>query len=181
MLNTHNFQSKWINKIQNILTEIGRPDIWQYQNLNLHKNTKDLVNAILKDQYLQDWYSQLQNSNKGKNYSLFKESISLEKYLILLQKQDYQNLIKFRTTNHFLPIGTGRWNNIDLDDRKCQLCTKNVIGDEIHYLLDCTYFSNQRCLYLKRYCFRRPNIFKFHQLITQNPQKSKKIFQNSFK
>ena len=52
MLNTPNFQSKWINKIQNIQTEIGRPDIWQYKNLNLDKNTKDLVNAILKDRYL---------------------------------------------------------------------------------------------------------------------------------
>ena len=67
MLNTPNFQSKWINKVQNILIDIGRPDIWQYKDLNLHKNTKDLVNAILKVQYQQDSYRQLQNSNKGKN------------------------------------------------------------------------------------------------------------------
>ncbi len=58
-------------------------------------------------------------------------------------------LIKFRTTNHKLPIETGRWNNIELSERKCNKCNMNTIGDEFHYLLECPLLLNDRNLLAK--------------------------------
>ena len=52
--------------------------------------------------------------------------------------------IKIRTCNHRLPIETGRWSNIDRNLRMCTMCDRKSIGDEYHYIMECTYFSNER-------------------------------------
>ena len=45
--------------------------------------------------------------------------------VITLQPKHYIPIIKIRTSNHHLPIETGRWNNILRDLRKCSLCNRN--------------------------------------------------------
>jgi hypothetical protein len=52
-------------------------------------------------------------------------------------EKDFLTLCKFRTTNHKLPIEHGRWNNIPRENRKCNLCNLEEIGDEFHYILNC--------------------------------------------
>ena len=47
----------------------------------------------------------------------------------------YCNIIKYKTGNHRLPVDTGRCDVIPSNERKCKLCTTDVIGDEYHYLL----------------------------------------------
>ena len=74
-------------------------------------------------------------------------------------------MFRFRTANHKLPVETGRWNNIELSERKCQLCESNNLGDEFHYLLECSFFRNERRLYIDQYFYRRPNIIKFKELL----------------
>ena len=70
--------------------------------------------------------------------------MNIEPYLTSLPKRLYIPLIKFRTSNYKLPIETGRWENINIEDRKCQLCDKNDLGDDFHYLLTCSYFDHDR-------------------------------------
>ena len=89
----------------------------------------------------------------------------MECYLLSLTENLYLTLIKFRTSNHKLPVEVGRWENIPYEDRKCSLCDKNGIGDEFHYLLICPYFANDRKLFLKPYFYLRPNIPKFKALL----------------
>lgn len=75
-------------------------------------------------------------------------------------------MFKFRTSNHKFPIEKGRWENIDHADRKCNLCQKNDIGDEFHYLLVCPFFKSERNHAVDRYYYRNPNIVKFKELLT---------------
>ena len=82
----------------------------------------------------------MENSSKSKNYGYIKDSIELEKYFKCLPKHLYLNMIHFRAANHKLPVEVGRLNNIDLEDRKCNLCGRNTIGDEFHDLLECSFF-----------------------------------------
>ena len=84
---------------------------------------------------LQAWNADLQLSAKGKNYALYKTNLNPESYLTKLHGAHLINMLKFRTCNHKLPAESGRWNNIEFADRKCELCTKNDIGDNYHYLL----------------------------------------------
>ena len=57
------------------------------------------------------------------------------------------SLLKFRLSNHRLPVETGRWENTPLEDRKCILCRKYDIGDEFHYLFVCDHFISDRKKY----------------------------------
>ena len=75
-------------------------------------------------------------------------------------------MVRVRTSNHNLPIETGRWYNIELDDHKCPLCSANTLGDEFHYLLECSYFNTQRQKYIDKRFYKRPNMLLFKSLLT---------------
>jgi len=38
----------------------------------------------------------------------------------------------------WLPVETGRWTNIARIERFCAICNNNCIGDEYHFILECT-------------------------------------------
>ena len=165
---TLNVHSKWISNIKRIFDEIGRPDIWLNQVPN--NNYGKLVKQNLKDQFLQDWSSKLDQSSKGVNYRIFKDNINLEKYFLKLPKNLYINLAKLRTGNHRFPCERGRWENIELHDRKCLLCNLQEIGDEFHYILVCPFFVEERKKFIKRYYFSNPNVIKFKELMTHEDE-----------
>lgn len=121
---------------------------------------------------VQNWNSRLLDSSKGRNYALFKENTNIEKYLIAMNKRAYLPLLKFRTANHKLPVEEGRWNNVPYADRKCNLCLKNELGDEFHYLLVCPFFNVERKMLLKRYFYLRPNILKYKTLLQSTNKKT---------
>ena len=161
-----NYQCKWIKYIKQILDSTGFSDIWLNQSTNLSKHPQLLVKQTLKDNFLQDWNSQLQNSSKGKQYNLFKDTIIREPYLTLILRHMCIPILKFRTSNHKFPIELGRYTNrcVPYCDRKCTLCTTTDLGDEFHYLLKCpfltvkessiskdTIIQTQMCLNIKNY------------------------------
>ena len=46
--------------------------------------------------------------------------------------------MQVRSGNTKLPIETGKWFNIPKENRICKICNIKEIGDEFHYLLNCT-------------------------------------------
>ena len=164
--NTFVRYSKWLACIKSIFTKIGRPDIWQSQQ-NCHmKSVSFLVKKILTDQYMQGWHSKSSQSSRAVTYFSFKQDYVLERYFILLPRKAYLQIFKIRTNNHKLPVETGRWEDIEISERKCSLCNLNDIGDEYHYLFRCPYFEEERKLYLKPYFIRRPNMLKLGELLS---------------
>ena len=135
----HNY--KWLNDIQSILNDCGMNYIWMEQCRNVPKHIAKMVKIRLLDQYLQTWNAELKVSSKGKHYALFKDNNGLENYLTKLHGASLLSMIKFRTCNHKFPVERGRWDNIEFANRKCELCPKNDIGDNFHYLLICPFFE----------------------------------------
>lgn len=167
---------KWTRNIKTILQEIGRNDIWINQKEHIPNNIKQLVRKTLIDQFLQKWHNSLEGSSKGLNYKLLKHEHKFEEYLTLLPPSKYIPLIKFRTANHFLPVETLRWQGIHISERKCMLCDEQDTADELHYLLKCKHFEQQRKLYIKPYYYKRPNILKFKDLFSsKSPAKLSKL------
>ena len=76
--------SKWITNIKQILCDAGRNDVWINQNDSIPSNIKLYIKQNLQDQYIKNWRSTLTTSFKGKNYSVFKDSIQLEPYIYIL-------------------------------------------------------------------------------------------------
>ena len=62
--------------------------------------------------------------------------------------------------------------NVPRADRHCTNCDKSVMGDEIHFLYECTKLNNLRVKYLFSPDIRRePNVFNFVNIMqTYDPK-----------
>ena len=122
----------WIENIKQILNYCGLSNIWLNQSFPNKNWLKSKVKLTLIDQFKQSWESTVENSPKSLNYRIFKEELKFENYLNILSKKDAITLLKFRICNHHLPIEKGRWQNISRENRICDKCNLNEIGDEFH-------------------------------------------------
>ena len=78
----------------------------------------------------------------------------------------YSQIIKYRTGDHRLPVETGRWDDIPLNERKCKICTEDDFEDEYNFLFTCDFFKSDRKICLKSYFYVKPNIRKYRELFT---------------
>ena len=71
-------------------------------------------------------------------------------------------LCKFRCNNFKLPIECGRWNNTPRAQHFCNICTQNKVGDEFHYVFECTQhnITIARKSLLPEELIKNPNILK---------------------
>ena len=79
-------------------------------------------------------------------------------------------IFKFRTTNHRLPVETGRFYNIHYKDRICQHCFRDI-GDEFHYLLKCHIFVKVRKRYILQQHIKHPNMLTYKNIMAPNDKK----------
>lgn len=100
----------------------------------------------------QEYWSKNLNKNKfdcsvGNKLSLYSEELKNE-----VRFKSYRDLIKnvktrvavtnMRISCHLLPIESGRYMRLYPEfKRLCPLCNRSKIGDEFHYLLNCTHSS----------------------------------------
>ena len=160
--------NKWLVCIKNILDSCGLSFVWHQQNPVSVKWLENIVKQNLKDQFVQKWNSELDSSSKGAIYRIFKCNFCCEDYLLILSRKLRNLFVKYRTTNHHLPIEIGRWNNTPREDRKCGLCEANQIGDEFHYVLECSALSHVRKKLFSNYYLKNPNILKFRTLMSSS-------------
>ena len=162
-LRANNIQSKWDASIKKIFEDCGRPDIWINQSTNPHCSS--LIKHILQSQFLQNWSAKLDNSSKGLNYRLFKDTIKIEPYLLKVPPRFYLHFAKLRTGNHRFPCERGRWLGLEINDRECNLCDLHEVGDVFHYVLICPFFKNERQKYINKYYYTSTNVLKFKELL----------------
>ena len=162
MTSTHHY--KWLKHIKDILDETGKSNVWISQKTTHVSNIHKSVKRTLIDQFIQKWHSESNDSNKRKNYYLFKQNMNIESYILKTPRNIATHLFRFRTANFRLPIEVGIWQKADYHLRKCTLCEKNDLGDRFHYIFVCPYFEHERKTYLKRYYYNRPNVIKFNEL-----------------
>ena len=104
-------------------------------------------------------------SAKCLNYRIFKTDLVFEQYFHLLPNDLAMAFCHFRCLNNKLPIELGRFWGIERDYRICELCGLNRLDDEYHYLFECTYFGEQRRMYLPRGLPRYPNTVIFENVM----------------
>jgi hypothetical protein len=161
----------WAFQIKSILYNIGMPHVWLNQNSeNISYN---YIKQRLLDIYKQTWHSNISDSSRLSSYSSFKQVFECEKYLDCLPAKKFQiALTRFRVSSHKLAIETGRYSNIDRQQRKCLQCNMNVIESEFHFLLVCPKYRDLRIKYFSPYFCRWPNLHKFKTIMsTKLPNK----------
>ena len=165
------YVSPWLDKIKNTLDHIGMS--YLFNNItNTNRNWfKNSVKQRLSDIYHQKWKDTVFSNSTCINYTSMTAQRKMQRYLSNLPSQYIYVTCKFKCSNHKMPIVTGRYQNIPIDDRKCTLCEQNDIGDEFHYLLECPFFQEDRVRYIKRFYYTHPNMDKMNKLFNETSNK----------
>ena len=164
-LNNPRYKFSFISSIEGILQETGSFYIWSSQIITSPRSLKLSIKRVLIDQFYQSWTASQNQSSKAEFYKIYKDKPHLDRYLIELPLNLRIWLTRFKTTNHRLPIETGRWSKIDRDNRLCKLCNISI-GNEYHFLLVCPFLSHLRTKYFPNYFCKYPTIEKFIYLMT---------------
>ena len=161
------FLFKWINYVKSLLENCGLNNIWLEQNAHNNVWLINKVKQVLNDQFQQDWVSDCCNSSKGTSYNLFTNYNFCTPFYISsnLSKKNISTLVRFRTSNHKLPIEYGRWLNIERSNRLCTICNSDI-GDEYHYIMTCKHLDSLRKQYIPEKFIIRPNTLKFFNLFS---------------
>ena len=122
----------------------------------------------MQDIYYKEWMKQLNKDNdqnvgnKLKTYKQVKKIYKFEHYLKLIVNYKIRRAItKLRISSHNLPIEQGRYNRIPHNERICKLCNKSKIGDEKHYIMDC---SNSKISEYRQKFFHKNSFPEFDKL-----------------
>ena len=136
-------KQNWAYQIKITLESLGLNHLWINQDtctINLK-----MIRQRIFYQYRQSWYSSINNSNRLETYCRFKHNFNLEPYLVFISDRKYKiALSRFRLSSHKLEIERGRHRDINRDERKCKMCTLNVIENENHFLLVCPKYYDLR-------------------------------------
>ena len=159
------YHSKWLNCVKDIISECGFINAWNNQyidtNCQLSKNVKQYYHNL----FVNEWMAQIFNTSKCLNYRMYKSKFGFEDYSTTLPFDLRINLCKYRCSSHRLPIECGRFYSIDRSERICDLCNSNVLGDEIHYIYDCSCFNAERLKFLPADICKVKNTMSFSNLM----------------
>ena len=107
---------------------------------------------------------------KSNIYKHLIDRFCLQYYLKISMPNCYTMLItRFRVSAHTLLIEKGRY--IERDKRLCQMCDMNDVEDEYHFILKCPFYTHLRHLYIKKYYWSKPYVFKLVQLLSVQNRK----------
>ena len=171
ILNLHKtgrYDFKWLDFLKKILNDTGFSYLWECQLPISSTDIKSELKQRLIDQFCQGLFAEMENYSRGKFYATIKNSLCIEKYLLNLNIPDRIVLCRFRCSNFKIPVETGRWSNIPRNERICNLCDMNVVGDEYHYLFKCTNdkIKSFRAKYIPNYYVKFPTVDKMKGLLS---------------
>ena len=161
----------WIEYVRKSLNELGLSFYWLRQDsLDLKGFTsfKTAVKLRIADQFKNKWHEEVFTSSNCTIYRVFKQEIRLEAFLKVLPKNLALKMLKFRCRNTRFPVVTDNYVNEPVANAKCNKCDKGLLCDELHLILECDSFCNDRFLYLGKRSFNQFNTQVFAKLLTDN-------------
>lgn len=169
----------WPYKVKQLLDMYGFSNVWlNPYNIQISSFIQ-LFKQRITDAFRQEWFTNINNNRVLSTlYIYLKTSFSYEQYLSdIISWKTRQLITKIRISSNQLRINSGRYTDrLPRNERYCQICSLNTdIEDEYHFILKCECFQDLRVLYIKRYFYIRPNMFKFVQLLNS---KNKTILLN---
>ena len=143
--------SLWGEHMEFELSDLGMYHLWLYKgNGFTTQYIKNSVKLRLNDMFQQGWHEDVFSHEFCDFYKLIKNEWGKMKYLSNLCYYQRKLLSKWRCRSNYLPISSSRF--VISDAILCPLCKGENLGDEMHYLLDCPFFDEDRMMYLGN-CF----------------------------
>ncbi|XP_071123308.1 uncharacterized protein [Mytilus edulis] len=160
-------KQNWACEIRNILFRYGCQDVWLHQNvINVDHFLLEIVNRM-KGSFVSEMNAFFNESSKCNFYRYIHDPDTLQFYLQKPVNYVFKPYIsRYRLSAHCLNIETGRFCNIERENRLCNMCNKNMIEDEYHYILQCEKYSDIRKTYIKPFYWKKPSSYKLVQLLS---------------
>ena len=130
----HLYNSSWYNHLMDLAS--------RFQCSKQDPASK--IRNIMERHYKELWLQSIQCNNKLRTFKRFKHEFKLENYLLHESLENRKNLTRLRISSHKLAVETGRYINIALNERLCQLCECNAVEDEYHFVMNCPFYENLR-------------------------------------
>ena len=97
----------------------------------------------MKNLQINSWKAQTQHPGcergKLRTFKKIKTNFGPEKYIFEINNIKHrQAFTKLRNSAHKLPVEVGRYHNIPYEERICNHCHSNEVGNEQHYLMYCS-------------------------------------------
>ena len=151
-------QENWASRVKNMLYTNGFGYVWENQYVEHENEFLASFTQGQKDQFLQEWSDNIQNSSKLVLYKQFKLSFCYEHYLDIVTVRKFGNaLATFRSGSLGIEIERGRYLRIPRPERICKPCPKREIEDEYHFLFSCSAYHDIRQTFLPAKFYGVPN------------------------
>ena len=109
-----------------------------------------LYKRICFNKYCEEWKNCIENKPKLRTYKNIKCSFGTEEYVKMnLTRPQRSILAQIRLGILPLFIETGRYTGVKIENRICSLCNQNKVENELHFLLTCTYYKNERSAFFR--------------------------------
>ena len=131
----------WL-KIVNYLLKITNIEQQPTQNTLSNKKLINTFKQHIKVTYEKWWRLKMQpeDSTKFDFYYKYKKNYIFEEYLDTIPRHIRLYTTRLRTSSHNLPVETMRYikPKPKREDRLCRICNLKEVGDEHHYLIQCS-------------------------------------------
>ena len=131
-----------MTNFKKILKWCGITNIPHVLTVDCIKSLSIRISDHLKEWFVTNIFLRTRNEAIGtgkklRTYFKLKHQFCYEKYLNIQNDKLRRYVTKLRVSNHNLPIERGRYNNISVEYRLCNMCGNGDIGDEFHLLMTC--------------------------------------------
>ena len=134
-------QNNWCREVGDIFDKLNLPEYFE----NKMFIDMSLASDRIYNFYANPWPEKCTNVPKLRTYIKFKTCFKTEKYLTLnLNRNERSIMTQFRCGVLPLRVETGRFVGKQVSDRICKMCNQGSVKDEIHFLVNCQYYTNLR-------------------------------------
>ncbi len=133
-------KNNWSSNMKSLFVDINADVFKEKLSCNL-----SVMNDTLYDIMSKSWAKDVLKKPKLRTYIRYKESVCTEKYVMFLDSRYSRSLFaQFRHGILPLRIETGRYKNLPLEERLCELCNIGAVEDEKHFLCECIIYVKPR-------------------------------------
>lgn len=156
----------WLLNVKHLLFSLGFGEVWYSQNVTNKRLFLDIFKQRLQDCFQQDCNAFFSTSSKCVLYRYLTNKLCLQSYLLKPIAVKYIQLItRYRLSAHSLMIEKGRFTQLPKEQRLCIFCHLDV-EDEYHFIFKCSMYHEYRKLYIKKYYWYKPSMYKLLQLLS---------------
>ena len=114
-----------------------------YENMTMCDITA--IEDTIKDKMLTVWRKEASKKPKLRTYVTLKDNIEVEPYIKYGNNRQTRSLMaQIRCGILPIRIETGRFCNLPVEHRLCEICNQNKVEDEFHFLMECPFYHHER-------------------------------------